>query len=102
MQALLTFNLRHPNILGVEAVLYDDRRQEVYVQTHWCHGGDLLAYLKAEREAKRPVDGACPCVAVEFQSNTLTVAVCAVPNLLRQVLNGLAYLHSQHVVHCDI
>lgn len=81
MQALIAFNLDHPNILPVEGVIYDLKKQEVYVQTHWCAGGDLRTYLKAQADAKRTVD---------------------LPNLFRQILTGIAYLQSQKIVHCDI
>ena len=83
MQVLPTMHLRHPNVHRVESVVFDDRRQLALVQTAWCRGGNLQQWAQEQRK----------------RSTAAAIDLCAV---FRQVLNGLAYLHSVRIVHCDV
>jgi serine/threonine protein kinase len=70
--------LLHPNILG----LLDDSFEpsDPFLVTEFVDGPDLASWLRVRRR----------------------VPVLLAADLVRQILDGLAFAHSQHVIHCDL
>ena len=70
--------LSHPNVIRLFEVLHDENK--IYVVMETCPGGELYSYIATKR--------------------TLPPREAAI--ILRQVLEGLKYIHAQHIVHRDI
>ncbi|KAK4241718.1 kinase-like domain-containing protein [Achaetomium macrosporum] len=77
-EAALLSTLDHPNILPVKAAF--ETQQTIYVITELATGGDLFSLV--------------------LRYNRL--AEWAIRSIIRQVLRGVAYLHSKGVAHRDI
>jgi len=67
-------NIRHPNIIRLRA--YGEWAGRFYEVMDFCHGGSLMDHMPFDEAALR--------------------------ELLRQILDGLNYLHTQGIVHRDI
>lgn len=67
-------NIRHPNIIRLRA--YGQWAGRFYEVMDFCHGGSLVDYMPFDESSLR--------------------------ELLRQILDGLNYLHTQGIVHRDI
>lgn len=69
--------LQHPNIISYSAVFEDDR--SMFIEMEYCKRGSVLQWMHSANpdEAQKQ-------------------------SVLRQVLLGLACMHSQNIVHCDI
>jgi serine/threonine protein kinase len=79
---MLTFRLNHPNVLAVEGVSLDEKKQLAYVISPWCSNGNLRQWIN--READRDIN------RVNLE------------DVFRQLLLGIAYLHSLKIVHSDL
>ncbi|XP_041475778.1 serine/threonine-protein kinase stk11-like isoform X1 [Lytechinus variegatus] len=73
--------LHHPNIIQLVDVLQNDEKQKMYLFMEYCVSG-LQDMLDAAECKKFPI----------WQAH----------NYFSQLVDGLEYLHSQHVVHKDI
>lgn len=71
--------LKHPSV--VELYNYFEDRQYVYLVVEYCQGGELQSYLQARGE---PLDEA------------------EASHLLRQIVDGMIYLHSHCILHRDL
>ncbi|XP_071496934.1 serine/threonine-protein kinase STK11-like [Diadema setosum] len=74
-------SLRHPNIIQLVDVLHNDEKQKMYLFMEYCVGG-LQDMLDSVTNKKFPL----------WQAHGYFV----------QLVDGLEYLHSMHVVHKDI
>ena len=72
--------LDHPNILRLHE--YFETPDTVYLILDACYGGHLLDNGRHPNQYHYPENVAC--------------------NLVTQMLRALAYLHSKHIVHCDL
>jgi eukaryotic-like serine/threonine-protein kinase len=70
--------LRHPNIVGFQALIYDEQAR--YLVTDYCEGGTLRNLMEASTPLKL-TDGL---------------------NLIVDILRGLECAHRLGVVHCDL
>ncbi|KAK4123581.1 kinase-like protein [Parathielavia appendiculata] len=77
-EALLLSTLDHPNILPIKAAF--ETQQTIYVITELATGGDLYSLLMRLDQLDE----------------------WAIRSIIRQVLRGLAYIHSKGVAHRDI
>lgn len=77
-EAILMGSLDHPNIIKIFET-YEDRRCNYFV-LELCEGGELLKQVTS--------------------STSFTEAQCAF--VLAQILQGVTYLHSQHICHRDL
>ncbi|KAK4106813.1 kinase-like protein [Parathielavia hyrcaniae] len=77
-EAMLLSTLDHPNILPIKAAF--ETQQTIYVITELATGGDLYSLLMRYDQLDEWV----------------------VRSIIRQVLRGLAYIHSKGVAHRDI
>ena len=71
-------NLEHPNIMKIYECFND--KENVYIVSEYCDEGDLLAKMEKLRSLNQ--------IVVKF--------------LMDQILNAIAYLHSNHIFHGDI
>eukprot|EP00727_Mastigamoeba_balamuthi_P003210 m51a1_g12887 putative tpa: protein kinase superfamily protein (595) ;mRNA; r:512-3177 len=73
--------LRHPNIVSLEDdEIHEKTRNILYVFLEYCSGGDFAAYIKSAKRLS------------ERQAHLF----------MRQLAEGLRYLHQQGVVHRDL
>ncbi|KAK4248412.1 kinase-like domain-containing protein, partial [Corynascus novoguineensis] len=77
-EATLLSTLDHPNILAIKAAF--EAEQTIYVMTELATGGDLFSLLLRYQRLDEWVTR----------------------SIIRQVLRGVAYIHSKGVVHRDI
>ncbi|KAL2188898.1 kinase-like protein [Thermothelomyces heterothallicus CBS 203.75] len=77
-EASLLSTLDHPNILAIRAAF--ETEQTIYVITELATGGDLFSLL------------------LRYQ----TLGEWVIRSIIRQVLRGVAYIHSKGVAHRDI
>ncbi|KAL8275134.1 hypothetical protein Esti_001013 [Eimeria stiedai] len=75
-------SLDHPNIIKIFEV-FDDYHN-VYIVMETCEGGELLQRL------------------VDAQSRGRALTERSVSEIMRQLMNALAYFHSKHVAHKDL
>lgn len=71
--------LKHPSVLELYAFFEDDRH--VYLILELCHNGELLQYLKRNGNKLSEIDARY---------------------ILKQVVEGLLYLHKHNIVHRDL
>ena len=71
-------NLEHPNIMKIYECFND--KENVYIVSEFCDEGDLLGKMEKLRTLNQ--------IVVKF--------------LMDQILNAIAYLHSNHIFHGDI
>ncbi|VVC40742.1 Protein kinase domain,Protein kinase-like domain,Protein kinase, ATP binding site,Plk4, first [Cinara cedri] len=71
--------LKHPSILELYKVFQDDHY--VYLILELCHNGELLQYLKRNGNKLSEIDAR---------------------HILKQVVEGLLYLHKHNIVHRDL
>lgn len=88
-EAFLTCQLSHPSIVPIYAIHFEENR--FYYTMPYIEGRslkDLFIQARQQEEQKTPLD-----------------ALLSVPSLVsmfRSVCQGIAYAHSQGVLHCDI
>ncbi|PFH37490.1 calcium-dependent protein kinase CDPK6 [Besnoitia besnoiti] len=75
-------SLDHPNIIKIFEVFEDYHNMYIVMET--CEGGELLERI------------------VSAQARGKSLSECYVAELMKQMMNALAYFHSQHVVHKDL
>lgn len=73
-------DLRHQSIVKLYEAIRDDEHGYELLFMELCTGGDLLHYLRRRRRLEEPI-------AKLF---------------LKQLMNGLGYLHSKDIAHRDI
>ncbi|CAG8572698.1 21501_t:CDS:2 [Dentiscutata erythropus] len=74
----------HPNLLKVFGLTYDENDYCYYLITEIANNGDLRNYLKQKSLSNDPLDW----------NRKL--------NLIRQVVDGLKYLHERSIVHTEL
>ena len=74
--------LRHPNIVGLHEIIDDPADPNLYLVMPYCDRGPMLVLSQA---------GTCKPFDVDVARG-----------YMRQIMAGLAYLHSKHVAHMDI
>jgi serine/threonine protein kinase len=72
--------LNHPNLVKLHKYIVSRKRNEVYLIYEFCDGGDLKNYV--EKKGKLELKEAL--------------------NILKQIADGLAYLHKKCYIHSDI
>lgn len=75
-------SLDHPNIIKIFEVFEDYHNMYIVMET--CEGGELLERI------------------VSAQARGKSLSEGYVAELMKQMMNALAYFHSQHVVHKDL
>ncbi|OEH76491.1 CAM CDPK domain-containing protein [Cyclospora cayetanensis] len=75
-------SLDHPNIIKIFEV-FDDYHN-VYIVMETCEGGELLQRL------------------IDAQNRGSALTEKSVSEIMRQLMNALAYFHSKHVAHKDL
>jgi len=73
--------LKHPNVVQLVDVLYNDEKQKMYLVMEYCVGG-LQEMVDYQPDKRMPL----------FQAH----------GYFRQLVDGLEYLHSCRVIHKDI
>ena len=94
--------MRHPNIVMLlESFHYSLPRKNHLVSAmiiEYCSLGDLQSYLKRKREEKKEKDHSEGRVS----SNKTLIDETEARYAMRQILRGLAFLHSHGIAHRDI
>jgi serine/threonine protein kinase len=85
--------MRHPNCISVFAVCTE--AQNVFIVMEWMHGGNLFALLVKTRQ-----DIAAKECGVAGSGTSLTPRTRL--SILREICDGLQYMHSNGMVHGDI
>lgn len=80
-------DLNHPNIVQYIGCKVDEAEQKCYIFQQYCSGGSIAHVLEAMQRGKSPVYG--------FPEGIIR-------NYTLQILNGLCYLHENHIIHRDI
>lgn len=70
--------MNHPNIIRIHEVIYQP--DQIYVVMDLCEGGDLLSYIV---DTNSPYPLGCR-------------------RILKEIVEGLIYIHEHKVLHCDI
>ena len=83
--------LEHPNIMKLFEVI--DTKTHVNLVTEYCHGGNLLDYLK--RHGQKGKIG-----KNTFYSNYLSEG--RAKNIFRQIVSAISYMHGLGLVHRDL
>lgn len=87
--------LKHPAIL--ELYTFFEDANYVYLILELCHNGELQQYIKRKVVKKRAFGGSCLSLVL-FQRLTES----QVSNVMRQVVEGIKYLHFHSILHRDI
>ena len=75
--------LNHPNIIKLHEVLYTKRN--IYLIMEYCNGGSLLDLLNQHtKQYRKPF------------------SIKIIQYFMRQIIEGLAYIHSNKIIHRDI
>lgn len=85
-------SLRHPNVvpfLGVSAMM------SVCLVSKWMPNGSITAFLLAHPDARR-VDLVCDIACY------VILSISRLTNKLRNIVDGLRYMHSLSVIHGDL
>ena len=72
--------LNHPNIVKMNGWFADDKK--LYIILEYCPSGELFSILHSQPHSRFPESTAS--------------------NYIRQMINALIYLHSNHIIHRDI
>jgi len=75
----IAHNLHHPNVIETMELVYDDSKHNWAETMEWCGGGDLFSIIKSGN-----------MTAIERN--------CC----FKQLIRGIAYMHSMGVAHRDI
>jgi serine/threonine protein kinase len=83
--------LEHRNVIKVYDIFFNELREKIYIIMEYAgHGCNLTAFI--EQHLKREEEGLDDCYIPEDK----------IRNIVRQLLQGLVYLHSKLVCHRDI
>lgn len=74
----LLLKLRHPHVVKIYETIETETHLVIVMEL--CAGGDLLAYVRRRRRLKESV----------------------AKKIFRQLMEGLAYIHSKNIAHRDI
>ncbi|OMJ89315.1 hypothetical protein SteCoe_8518 [Stentor coeruleus] len=82
-------NLDHPNILKVHEIIDNDESSKLYLVLDYCEKGALLDWVPETRRFK-----------CSWDSSSINEGLFK--RILIQLTQGLFYLHSNKILHCDL
>lgn len=95
----LHIQLKHPSILELYDYFEDDRY--VYLVMELCQNGELYRYL-VNKKANSQISSPRSVASGNFGSSLEKLSEPQVRGVMKQVIDGVIYLHSQGIIHRDL